>query len=556
MTFAFIPSRNRGAVTDPYYSNPTGGGSGAGSSDIAGTYTQHNFTSCTSYDDGWCSPAVPLGFTWGHNGSNYTEYWLGTNGVITFGSGIAGSNVGSSNGINLHPTDLWFQPAVGGPYYNTTYFTADGLGLKTSDRAHGLWYNTTSFTNEAVHYIHKFIVYCGRYGSDKRAHTEHGYQVCLYKCGSDQYITTSLLPSAYKWAGGSTSIVGPQPAVNNNSALGAPIEYTDTCWYSPDSGSTWYKRGKGTCIVVGPKITSNATTITALNDSLNYSVSQTVAGGAVTATTGSEAINPTLSATISLLRYTQGKAAYHNLEQDFWNYANTVDSTGYKIGDLDSNGAIDSSDAGTYWLKGYLGTLQAYNATIYARYMRMLTSSDSNYVGKSEYGASCIVGGYFTGPTRSLRSAYSTGWPGAIVGGTTTYSSLSGIGVNGFVGLSGTKHAGTETVAQASEPAMTNSLFYEGAFSNTGTLSYWYETITTALNANMQKNLIIYWKGTNIVNVVTLSQGTNSYTSGGVTYVRNGTTTFWAGGGASVSSTDKYGTTYKYYAVFQQTTSI
>jgi hypothetical protein len=116
MAFAYIPNRNRGALTLAYSSvNPSGG---TGGNDVAGTYTYHTFSSFTSYDDGYGTPAIPLGFTWGNNGNNYTEYWLGTNGVIQFGSGTSSSS--TSNGFNAYSADLWFQP-IGGAIKNSVY---------------------------------------------------------------------------------------------------------------------------------------------------------------------------------------------------------------------------------------------------------------------------------------------------------------------------------------------------------------------------------------------------------------------------------------------------
>ena len=55
MAFAYIPNRNRGALTLAYSSvNPSGG---TGGNDVAGTYTYHTFSSFTSYDDGYGTPS-------------------------------------------------------------------------------------------------------------------------------------------------------------------------------------------------------------------------------------------------------------------------------------------------------------------------------------------------------------------------------------------------------------------------------------------------------------------------------------------------------------------
>ena len=546
MAFAFIPNRNRGVLTDPFRSNPSGGVS-QGGSDIAGTYTNHNFTSFTNYDDGYGTPAIPLGFSWGNAGNTYTEYWFSTNGMIQFGTG--GSSSTTINGFNAYSADLWFQPQVGGQIFNTVYWTADGKYInQISDRGHGLWYNTTSFTmGDGLHYIHKMIVYCGRYGSEKRKKIEHGYQICFYKNGSNQYYTTSLIPSSYK---ATASNIGPQPAAVNGSN-----DYTDTCWYSPDNGSTYYKRGKGTCIVAGPTVTSTSgLSLTALNDKMMYSVSQTSAGSAITATTGSEAVSVNQSAQIAILNYVVGNSIKSQNEQEFRNFMLQQDNTGYGKLDLNSSGAVDTTDA-SFIGNQLVGNLSSVNPTAYARFLRVVTPSDSSYIGKSDFGGSVFAGGFFNGPTRTLRSVWAAGYPGAIINGTTHASTVqqNPSSFDTYIGNGSTKSAFFDTVTQPTpEPAMTNPVFYEGRYDQAAPTYYWYESYGSGSST---KTLQIYWAGTLIVNG-TYAIGTTSYNNGTNNYVRNGVTTFFAGGGASSSSSDKYGNVTAYYAVFQATTSL
>jgi hypothetical protein len=359
------------------------------------------------------------------------------------------------------------------------------------------------------------------------------------------------LSAAYKVA----ATTGPQPAVSGNAALGGTLDYTDTCWYSADNGSTYAKRGKGTCIVAGPRITSTSgLSLTALNDKMMYNVSQNSAGSATT-TTGSETPAVNQSAQIAILNYVVGNPIGSQNEQEFRNFMLQQDNTGYGKLDLNSSGGVDTTDA-TFIGNQLVGNLSSVNPTAYARYLRVITPSDSSYIGKSDFGGGVFAGGFFTGPTRSLRSVWAAGYPGAIVNGTTHASTVAqnASSFDTYIGNASTRGAFSNTTVQAGEPAMTNPVFYEGFYNQAAPTYYWYESYGSGSST---KTLQIYWGGTLIVNG-TYAIGTTSYNNGTNNYVRHSgiSNGFAFGGGPQSSNSDKYGNTTAYYAVFQATTSL
>jgi hypothetical protein len=274
-----------------------------------------------------------------------------------------------------------------------------------------------------------------------------------------------------------------------------------------------------------------------------------------TTTTGSETPAVNQSAQIAILNYVVGNPIGSQNEQEFRNFMLQLDNTGYGKLDLNSSGAVDTTDA-TFIGNQLVGNLSSVNPTAYARYLRVITPSDSSYIGKSDFGGGVFAGGFFTGPTRSLRSVWAAGYPGAIVNGTTHASTVAqnASSFDTYIGNASTRGAFSNTTVQAGEPAMTNPVFYEGFYNQAAPTYYWYESYGSGSST---KTLQIYWGGTLIVNG-TYAIGTTSYNNGTNNYVRHSgiSNGFAFGGGPQSSSSDKYGNVVAYYAVFQATTSL
>jgi len=206
------------------------------SSSIAGQGYVQPSIGLTSYDDG-NSSAVSHALPWIMSTSNglvgYPQFFLSTNGYISFGSGIGSilntpQQIGYPVTIGGNMGDQWFQP---------------GLALNDGNQ-HGLWTRLNNYGNGKQFF--SIVVFGGRYGSTNVPIT---YQINLYKDTRFQYIECRVANNAYVNTG---SRMGPY---NNNGDVTEITSSSSYVWRSPASGGTWTRLGQGA--INGPLLDTN-----------------------------------------------------------------------------------------------------------------------------------------------------------------------------------------------------------------------------------------------------------------------------------------------------------
>ena len=335
-----------------------------GSPTVAAPINMTRYTgSVTSVDDGFASTPIslPSGMTWyyGTVGSNtvgaFTQFYVGTNGYITFSQG-SGSILSSpaAGYIMANPGDNWLQSGL----TNNTgtvhdIYTRGGSSL----------YNVAGGTDSAgTHYWMDIVVYCGTYGATT---TSRDWQIRLGKQGNTQYIMT-------KTRAATTGSPGPY-GTNGTAYPGAGADENgntqNQVWVSTNNGETWTLLGKGFLSLIGPSmqaLSDSSYSLASLVDSLAFrcgSANSTVGynapvgfpyhnqygdgrnlggtnqGGAPYFYGGSYLSMGSWTSTI--LNYIVGNFGAGDPRYTFL----TDTSSGYAAGDISASGGIDLSDS-------------------------------------------------------------------------------------------------------------------------------------------------------------------------------------------------------------------
>jgi len=180
----------------------------------------------TSVDDGYNVIPTTMGLSWIMNTATglvgYTQFFLSSNGYITFGSGTG--NIFNTPQQNNRPSiggnmgDQWFQP---------------GLSLNDGN-VHGLWVRSNDYGNGKAWC--SIFVFGGRYGS---TYVPITYQINLYEDSVYQYVECRVADNAYVNPGG---IMGPYDSTGN---VGVATSIQSSVWRSPVGGGTWTSLGAG-----------------------------------------------------------------------------------------------------------------------------------------------------------------------------------------------------------------------------------------------------------------------------------------------------------------------
>jgi hypothetical protein len=195
-----------------------------------------NSVGLSSFDDG-SSGAISNPLPWIMNTSNglvgYTQFFLSTNGYISFGTG-SGSILNTPQQLTYPVTiggnmgDQWFQP---------------GTSLYDGNQ-HGLWTRAVSY-GDRKQFI-SIVVFAGKYGQINVPTT---YQINLYQDSRFQYIECMVANNASINTG---SRMGPY---NNNGDVTEITSIASYVWRSPYGGGAWTRLGQGA--INGPRLDTN-----------------------------------------------------------------------------------------------------------------------------------------------------------------------------------------------------------------------------------------------------------------------------------------------------------
>jgi hypothetical protein len=214
-----------------------------------GAFTRYT-GSYTNIDDGFASTpiALPSGMNWQYgNSSNvqstFTQFFVSTNGYISFSAGSGSINSGPTAGtIAGNAGDLWLQTTLTNTVNTTT--------------THDIFTRAVSFTHtkngvsdpNGAHYFMDIVVYCGTYGATT---TGKDYQIRLLKYAGVQWVqirTRSL--------GGIAGNQGVFGTVSGSSASAS--SQVSKVWESSNGGQNWTFRGTGGVGEIGPGFTTGA----------------------------------------------------------------------------------------------------------------------------------------------------------------------------------------------------------------------------------------------------------------------------------------------------------
>jgi hypothetical protein len=593
MSFSYFPNSTRSRNQRDYPSasgnTVTTGGDRVYPQLPAGiTYTNIGSAGWTSYDDGYNTTAIPIGFTWPFNGTNYTQCYVSTNGHINFGSGS--TSIGTtSNGIVAHYGDLWLQPGRNTPVqieYQSSV-TSPWFAILPYQATHDVWYTNYSFVqNNLTHNVFRIVAYCGKYGSDMLTYTQSGWRISLYKVGGNQFIEACLLDGGV-FAASSTSPNGADTGTGigpyNTSGVAACTLATNTAdpyvWYSADNGITWFKKGRGVVQTTAPAYSAypNANLkLVSVSQAQAY-VSKQFADG-TRQTTSDLSVNSETA--VTMLRIAVGLGPRTTAESFLMDVLNSTDYAEYTNGGLKlgkiagGTGEISSGDA-IEVLKKAAG--QTINATYDQRITTLLLAIAAKIVERPE-AVSMYEFGYVNGPSRRLSSLFNLTYPGSSSDYTNNApTSLSSISVGKYSGIPGTQgvlyntsSTETTTVTPDAEKQVTFDTAYGYAVGQAVGSTYrlrWsnrYEVLNSfwsvtynARNSSSSPNSTevsgtfnVFWGGTNL----NVPPGTG-YVQGGTFYYPNYASwtnaqgTFTRGNLQTTVGPDKYGVTTKTYAI-------
>ena len=153
----------------------------------------------------------------------FTQFFLASNGYITFGQG-SGSILntpqvfsGAPPAIGGNVGDQWFQP---------------GLALNDNNQ-HSFWIRSNDYGNQKA--WASIVVFAGRYSLTGVPIT---YQINLYKDSIYQYVECRVADNAYINPSGR---MGPY----NSTDVTTPTSISSYVWRSPRDGGAWTLLGQG-----------------------------------------------------------------------------------------------------------------------------------------------------------------------------------------------------------------------------------------------------------------------------------------------------------------------
>lgn len=220
--------------------------------------------SVTSVDDGFASTPIslPAGMTWyygtvgGNTNTAFTQFYMGTNGYITFSQGSSSILSSPSPGyIMANPGDNWVQSGLQNATPTTTvqdFYTRGGSAT---------YVISGSNDPNGTHYWMDIVCYCGTYGSST---TSRDWHIRLGKYGVLQYVMTRARGNA----AGQPGLYG-----TNGVAYGATASNNNQVWVSSTNGASWYNYGAGFLSMLGPPMTYppiNGVSLSAVVDNLAF----------------------------------------------------------------------------------------------------------------------------------------------------------------------------------------------------------------------------------------------------------------------------------------------
>lgn len=299
------------------------------------------------------------GFT-GTNGTYYTNPYSGVidfEGLVSPSIYSSLSEVASIRISYLNSYQRYLKDQI--PAYGLPGITS----LFVNNTTQGVWTKNISWLDGGVqHNIFRMVVHCARYAFGD---TDYGYRISLYKAGSSQKISIS---ASSNWSviehSQNTKKCGPWPAVGLTPSKGAPLNYTETSWYSDDNGSTWYlNNNKSSVVQMGAPlgVTSNISANTLnpylkSNRTIRYSATATWPNTFRSNKFGDAYpfeynVRCGINMWNILKKYIEGGTAVDSNESTLFaifntSYSKTVgkDTFTYKFADIDQSGSVNSGD--------------------------------------------------------------------------------------------------------------------------------------------------------------------------------------------------------------------
>jgi hypothetical protein len=560
------------------------------------TYTNLGANGWTSYDDGYFQYAQPIGFSWGFNGANYTQWFASTNGHINFGSG-SGTINGTSNGITAHAGDLWLEPALNSlaqaAYQSNS--TEPYFGVGTIQDYHDVWYKSYTFNQSgSYHDVLRIVAYCGKYGSDLLTRAQCGWRISLYKNYQHQFIEACMLDNT-TFAATSTNPnasavydygIGPYTLYGARHSATVSNTANPQVWYSPDGGTTWTYKGPGVVQTTAPayyaypdanlKLVNVAQAQAYVSKQFATGTAQTVTDLSVNSETAT-----------AMLRIAVGLGPRNTAESFLMDVLNSTSYAGYTNGGLKlgkvagGTGEINSGDAVEVLKKAAGQTLSASNEQ---RISTLLLAVAAKIVERPE-AVSMYEFGYVNGPSRRLSSLYNLTYPGSSSDATnnapTTLSDISILKYSGIPGTQGVLYRTASGETTTVSPDVDKQVVFDTAYAysvgkalGSMTRLYWtnrYDANTSSVgrtewyvqynsrnnsqgsnSTDLSGDFYVYWNGQNL----NVPPG-NGYVQGGqfkyanATSWTNGNSTYQRGSSGVIASTgpDKYGIVTQKYAV-------
>jgi len=618
MSFSFFPSATKSRAQRAYPSD-TNNYRAAPAPTITqsypgipvGTWYTEHVSSWTSADDGYATTPINIGWDWYFNGGAYSTCYVSTNGHINFGTpnsttpfdfNSAASRIqGTTNGITAHWGDLWFQAGL----TNTTRYQVGSFSNSraATNNPHKVWHTSYIINQQGTyHKVFRIIVYSGKWGSPSLLNsTETGWRISLYKANQQEWIEVSLLDDTVLNANSATSSAGCGP-YNNSGGLACAGSKNDpnyNVFYSPDAGTTWYNKGRGTVQITGPAYYAYAgtnTTITSAATKLMTSPNEygdvnnaTYNGDPLATATYAAKFN--LASAIALMRYAAGQESRDAGELALWIIANRPGPYGYVFGDLTRSGAINDADASVI-LKVVTGNSlttteqESYNAFLNECLFNTETTLGNYAVENAGTTLSAAIAQYGlidSAPRRSIGSMSTAVFRGSSSGvgldagpvagggsgpGTAPTSapisigSYSGVGSTRGISYNSTTYFGSSaylfdtlwSFSGLTQSDSATTTLIVNKYSQSTPVTYWNVTGSGSQEMSGALNFTVYWEGVNVnvpgtvrTNVGSYNETDRSYylnylsyTIGNVTYQR----------GASQSrNVDKYGTINQFFEV-------